>query len=327
EGVGLQGRLRRHARPRVHPRGRRRGHRRRRRRPQGPQPRPGHRAGPHRGRHRPARHGLLQDHGRLPHRPPVTPAHTAPGGMTPDRTAPDRTAPGRAARDRAEMAALLAELVRVPSVGGSAAETEIQERLAAWMRAEGLEVDHWAVDLDRLAAEPGFPGMEAARSGAQGLVGRLPGTGGGRSLMLVCHVDVVPVGDASAWSEDPFGGRVADDRLYGRGACDMKGGLVAALFAVRALRRARLRGDVLVACVAGEEDGGLGAYALLDRGWRADACVIPEPTGLDVVPANAGSLTFRLRVRSPAAHAARRDAGVSAVERFLPVFTALRDLE
>lgn len=252
----------------------------------------------------------------------MTPAHTAPGGMT-----PDRTAPGRAARDRAEMAALLAELVRVPSVGGSAAETEIQERLAAWMRAEGLEVDHWAVDLDRLAAEPGFPGMEAARSGAQGLVGRLPGTGGGRSLMLVCHVDVVPVGDASAWSEDPFGGRVAGDRLYGRGACDMKGGLVAALFAVRALRRARLRGDVLVACVAGEEDGGLGAYALLDRGWRADACVIPEPTGLDVVPANAGALTFRLRVRGRAAHAARRDAGVSAVERFLPVFTALRDLE
>src|SRR5690606_36965845 len=82
-----------------------------------------------------------------------------------------------------------------------------------------------------------------------------------------------------------------------------RGGLVAALVAVRALRRPRLRGDVLVACVAGEEDGGLGAYALLDRGWRADACVIPEPTGLDVVPANAGALTFRLRVRGRAAHA------------------------
>ncbi|MEU6038533.1 ArgE/DapE family deacylase [Actinomadura sp. NPDC047616] len=225
------------------------------------------------------------------------------------------------------MAELLAELVRIPSVGGSAAEVEIQERLAGWMRDEGLEVDHWPIDVDAVTAEDAFPGAEVPRTRASGLVGRLPGTGGGRSLMLNAHVDVVPPGDPGAWTEDPFGGRVAGGLLYGRGACDMKGGLVAALFAVRALRRAQPRGDVLVACVAGEEDGGLGSYALLRRGWRADACVIPEPTGLDVVPANAGALTFRLRVRGRAAHAARRGTGVSAVERFWPVFAALRDLE
>ncbi|HEY8481786.1 MAG TPA: ArgE/DapE family deacylase [Spirillospora sp.] len=233
--------------------------------------------------------------------------------------------------DTGALAGLLSDLVRVPSVGGSPAEVEIQARLAAWLRDEGLEVDHWPLPLDVLAAEADFPGMEAPRTEAWGLVGRLPGTGDGRSLMLTCHVDVVPPGDASAWSGDPFGGRVDGDRLYGRGACDMKGGLAAALLAVRALRRARPparpRGDVLIACVPGEEDGGLGSYGLLRRGWRADACVIPEPTGLDVVPANAGALTFRLRIRGRAAHAARRDAGVSAVERFLPVFTALRDLE
>ncbi|MFC7728354.1 ArgE/DapE family deacylase [Actinomadura keratinilytica] len=225
------------------------------------------------------------------------------------------------------MAELLAELVRIPSVGGSAAEVEIQEFLAGWMRDEGLEVDHWPIDVAAVTAEDAFPGAEVPRTRASGLVGLLPGTGGGRSLMLNAHVDVVPPGDPGAWTEDPFGGRVADGLLYGRGACDMKGGLVAALFAVRALRRARPRGDVLVACVAGEEDGGLGSYALLRRGWRADACVIPEPTGLDVVPANAGALTFRLRVRGRAAHAARRGTGVSAVERFWPVFAALRDLE
>ncbi|TDC69379.1 ArgE/DapE family deacylase [Actinomadura sp. GC306] len=225
------------------------------------------------------------------------------------------------------MAGLLAELVRIPSVGGSPAETGIQDRLAAWLRDEGLDVDHWPIPVDALTAEEDFPGMEAARTGAWGVVGRLPGTGGGRSLLLTCHVDVVPPGDPSAWTGDPFGGRIEGDRLYGRGACDMKGGLVAALFAVRALRRVRLRGDVLIACVPGEEDGGLGGYALLRRGWRADACVIPEPTGLGVVPANAGALTFRLRIRGRGAHAARRDAGVSAVELFLPVFTALRDLE
>ncbi|WP_283137602.1 ArgE/DapE family deacylase [Rhizohabitans arisaemae] len=231
--------------------------------------------------------------------------------------------------ETAAMTELLAELVRVPSVGGTAAESAIQERLAEWLRAEGLEVDHWPIPIEALGAEPDFPGMEVPRTQASGLVARLPGTGGGRSLMLVGHVDVVPPGDLAAWTTDPYGGVVRDGRLYGRGACDMKGGLVAALFAVRALRRLgpRLRGDLLLACVAGEEDGGLGAYALLRRGWRADACVIPEPTGLGVVPANAGALTFRLTVTGRAAHAARRDAGVSAVERFWPVFQALRELE
>lgn len=227
----------------------------------------------------------------------------------------------------AAMADLLADLVRIPSVGGSPAEAGIQEHLAAWLRKEGLEVDLWPIPVAKITAEEGFPGTEVARTSALGLVGRLPGAGGGPSLMLNCHVDVVPPGDASAWSDDPFGGRVEGDLLYGRGACDMKGGLVAALFALRALRRLRLRGDVLIACVPGEEDGGLGSYALLRRGWTADACVIPEPTGLDVVPANAGALTFRLRVRGRTAHAARRDGGVSAVEKFPPLLAALRDLE
>ncbi|HEX6073956.1 MAG TPA: ArgE/DapE family deacylase [Micromonosporaceae bacterium] len=225
---------------------------------------------------------------------------------------------------------LLTELVRIPSVSGSDAEHEMQAWLADWLRRAGLEVDHWPLPLTELTAEPDFPGMEVPRSEAWGLVARLPGTGGGRSLMLNGHVDVVPPGDPAAWrTGDPFAGVLIGDDLHGRGACDMKGGLVSALLAVRALRRsgAPLAGDVLLACVVGEEDGGLGTYATLRRGWRADACVIAEPTGLDVVPANGGALTFRLRVPGLAAHASRRTEGVSAVERFWPVFQALRDLE
>jgi acetylornithine deacetylase len=215
-------------------------------------------------------------------------------------------------------------------VGGSEDEIAIQHTLAHVFEAEGLDTDLWALPLAALASEADFPGVEVARREAWGLVGRLPGRGGGRSLMFNGHVDVVPPGDRAAWtSGDPFAGHTAGGRLYGRGACDMKGGLVAAVWAVRALRRAGLvlDGDVLLACVVGEEDGGLGSYALLRRGWRADACVIPEPTGLDLVPAAAGALTFRLRVRGHATHASRRTEGVSALERFWPVWRALQDLE
>jgi acetylornithine deacetylase len=148
--------------------------------------------------------------------------------------------------------------------------------------------------------------------------------------MLNAHVDVVPPGDLDTWTgRDAFSGSISNGMLWGRGACDMKGGLVAAAWAVQALTRVGvpLRGDLVLACVQGEEDGGLGTYATLARGWRADACVIPEPTSLDLVPANAGSLTFRLRIHGRATHASRRTSGVSALEKFGLIFAALRDLE
>jgi acetylornithine deacetylase len=226
--------------------------------------------------------------------------------------------------------ARLAALVRLPSVGGTDAEVEIQARLAADLSGAGLEVDHWQLPLAELLAEPDFPGVEVTRREAWGLVGRLPGRGDGPSLMLDGHVDVVPTGDLGAWSRpDPFSGEVVAGELHGRGACDMKAGLVAAMTAVESVRRAGapLRGDVLLACVPGEEDGGLGTYATLRRGWRADACVLPEPTGLDVVPANGGALTFRLRVPGVATHASRRTEGVSAVTKAMPVLAALERLE
>nr|MDQ3416223.1 M20/M25/M40 family metallo-hydrolase [Actinomycetota bacterium] len=228
------------------------------------------------------------------------------------------------------MVAHLSELIRVPSLGGSAAENSAQAEMARTFHAEGLDTDHWQIPLDDLATEPDFPGMEVTRNEAWGLVGRSPGAGGGPTLMLNGHIDVVPAGDPATWAGgDAFTGRVDATHVHGRGACDMKAGLVAALWAVKALRRsgAPLRGDVLVASVQAEEDGGMGTYAMLGRGWRADACVIPEPTGLDLVPANAGSLTFRLRVPGRATHASRRTAGVSAIDKFWPVFAALSELE
>lgn len=227
------------------------------------------------------------------------------------------------------MVAETADLVRIPSVSGSDAENEAQAAFAERLTKAGYDVDHWQLDLDELTAHPHFPGMEVDRDEAWGLVARLPGTGDGPTLMLNGHVDVVPTGDEKAWSDPPFAADIRDDRLYGRGSCDMKGGLVACLYAMEAVRASgvQLRGDIVLASVQGEEDGGLGTFGLLQRGWRADACVIAEPTELDVIPANSGALTFRLRVRGQATHAARRTEGVSAIDKFWPLWRALADLE
>lgn len=225
----------------------------------------------------------------------------------------------------------LQDLIRIPSISGTADENVAQAHMADLFRAGGLDVDHWSIDLDELQQHVDFPGMEVPRDEAWGLVGRLPGSGSGdgATLMLNGHVDVVPPGDRHAWNGDPFAASIQDGTIVGRGSCDMKAGLIAAHWAVQAIRLAgvKLRGDLLVAAVQGEEDGGLGTFALLQRGWRADACVIPEPTGLDLVPGNAGALTFRLRIRGHATHASRRTEGVSAIEKFLPVWHALQDLE
>ena len=228
-----------------------------------------------------------------------------------------------------DMIAMAAGLVQTPSVSGTDGENEAQWVMAAHMRSGGLEVDHWPIDLAEIRAHADFPGMEVERTEAWGLVGVLPGAGDGAGLMLNGHIDVVPIGDRDAWSDDPFSGEIRGAELHGRGSCDMKAGLAAAYCAVQAVRRSgvQLRGDLLLASVQGEEDGGLGTFATLQRGWRADACVIAEPTSLDIIPANSGALTFRLHVRGLATHAARREEGVSAIERFWPIWSALTDLE
>lgn len=228
------------------------------------------------------------------------------------------------------MVEALSTLVRLPSVTASDAEHDAQAHLAARMTDDGLDVDHWRLPIAELEGDPAFPGMEVPRAEGWGLLGRLPGRGDGPTLLLQGHVDVVPVGDVGAWTvADPFSGRVVATTMQGRGTCDMKAGLVAAHYAVRALRASDvpLRGDVLLASVVGEEDGGLGTFGLIRRGVRADACVIPEPTGLDVVPACAGAFTFRLRVRGKATHASRRTEGVSAIEKLWVIWTALAELE
>jgi len=224
----------------------------------------------------------------------------------------------------------LRRLVAVPSVGGSAAESEIQHLVADRLEELGCEVDRWPIDLAAAATAREAPGQEVARTEAWGVVGTLPGVEGGvPALVLSGHTDVVPAGDPGSWPGDPFDPRIEGGAVHGRGACDMKGGLAAALAALAAVRSAgvRLARPVALHSVVGEEDGGLGAWATLARGHRGDACVIPEPTAGAVVTAHAGALTFRLEVTGRSSHAAYRDEGVSAVDLFTELAADLRALE
>jgi acetylornithine deacetylase len=227
--------------------------------------------------------------------------------------------------DAAALARDVAALVRVPSVTGQ--ERPALERLAELAAALGLRAELVRHDLDALRAHPGHPGEEAPRDELWGLTVALPGArGDGPRLAIDGHVDVVPPG-SERWRHGPWSGAVEDGFVYGRGSVDMKGAVVAALHALAALGGRAPHGEVVLLAVSSEEDGGLGTFAALERDSAFDACLIPEPTGFDVVCAQAGALTFAGTVHGVAAHAAHRLEGVSAIDRYVPVHAALAEHE
>jgi len=131
------------------------------------------------------------------------------------------------------------------------------------------------------------------------VVGVLKGTSGGRSILLNGHIDVAEVRPDEPWKRDPFDPFVEDGRLYGRGAFDMKGGMAAMIMAVAAVQEAgyRLKGDVLIESVIGEEAGEAGTVKCIERGYRADFAIIPEPFG-EICIGQGGCITVWITVKS-----------------------------
>ena len=234
-----------------------------------------------------------------------------------------------AAVDPAAIVGELTELLAIPSVGGADAEADIQQVLAQRLDRLGLDVDLWGMDLPALAATPGFPGVEVERGEAWGVVGTRPGESDVPALVLQGHVDVVPAGDLAQWRSDPFEPAVVGGRVHGRGACDMKAGVVANLAAMTAIQKSgvRLRDGVALHLVIGEEDGGLGAFGTLARGHTGRACIITEPTSGTLITAAAGALTFTLEVQGKATHASTPYAGASAIDAYLALHWALAALQ
>ncbi len=255
----------------------------------------------------------------------------------------------------------LADFVKIPSLTGE--EGKVQEWVFSVLTEIGLETEkrpldieatfaaypdiaqyptHWQHDLILPYAElPTYEALKASGlenvlnyDGRPNLVAKLPGTGGGRSLILNGHVDTVTIEPKNEWTKDPFGAEISNGCMYGRGTSDMKGGVAAAIMALRFLRRSgiTLRGDVSLQCVVNEEHAGNGTLDLMRQGYRADAAIVLEPTQNKVAVDHPGGLYWQIHIpgvqRSPGAR--WRDGnleGVSAIENLPAIVQALTALE
>jgi acetylornithine deacetylase len=228
----------------------------------------------------------------------------------------------------AEQTDFLAALTAHPSTRG--AEAGAQDFLAGELADRGYALDRWTIDLDAIAPLPGFSPVLGPYDNAVNLVAshraRAPK---GRSLILNGHIDVVPTGPLDMWDRPPFEPHVEGDRLFGRGAGDMKAGLVANIFALDALRDAGFApaADVFLQSVVEEECTGNGALACLQRGYRADAALIPEPFSEKLVDAQVGVIWFQVHLRGLPVHVLEAGSGANAIEAAVPLISALRDLE
>ncbi|MGN6167966.1 MAG: ArgE/DapE family deacylase [Solirubrobacteraceae bacterium] len=238
-----------------------------------------------------------------------------------------------------ELVETISRAVQIPSVNPRYPGQVYDEVVGAEGRVSQLVAEVYR----QMDAEVDVFGIEAGRENA---VGVIRGAGGGRSLIFNGHVDVVPAGRVENWRHDPFSGRIEDDRIYGRGSTDMKAGVLAQAFAARALVRSgvQLCGDLILEAVVGEEcmNNDIGVSATVERGYRADAAVVAEPTTgtspLAVMPSSPGQLWFTVTVTGRATHAANRGQtlhpsgagappGVSAIDKGLIILEGLRRLE
>jgi acetylornithine deacetylase/succinyl-diaminopimelate desuccinylase family protein len=247
---------------------------------------------------------------------------------------PRSAAVGAVEASQTELHGLLRDLIgfRTESQAKEAAHFPDEARrcigyVSDFLSALGFEIEGWDV------------GPSATFAAHPLIVARLAGSGGGRSLAFNGHLDVVPVGDRSSWSEDPFGGALSGGRLYGRGAADMKGGVAAALWATKvALEQGfRPRGDIVFHLVSDEEVVGNGTREIVERTDPCDVTLSVEPTELRLCAAEGGLVHFRIEVEGVEAHASTRylsvhaggngGGGVNAVEKTVKIIVALQELE
>lgn len=251
----------------------------------------------------------------------------------------ERRVTGEIERRRGDLVALAADLIGFDTTAREPGdppreEAPLQAYLAERLGAVGAAIDLWEPRPEDVAGSRLVPrGLEFG--GRPQLAARFPGAGGGRSLLLNGHVDVVSAEPRERWTSDPNRAEVRDDKLYGRGACDMKGGVAAMVFAAEALASVGLglAGELIVCTVTDEESTGAGGVAAVARGVRADAGIVTEPSGSDVWIACRGSLMPTITVQGRPGHAGigqppwHAGGAVNAIDKMAIVQEALRRFE
>jgi acetylornithine deacetylase len=221
----------------------------------------------------------------------------------------------------------LTTLVGFPTLRGE--ESPCQDWVARDFAARGWSVDRYSLANVDMAHLQGFsPVMDTNYARAVQVVATIRSPEQwGRSLILQGHVDVVPEGPRDMWQSPPFAAEIRDGHLYGRGAGDMKAGVSAMVFALAALRHLGYApgSDVYVETVTEEESTGNGALSTLARGYRADACLIPEPTGQRILRGTVGVMWFRLKLRGRPVHVSRSEEGTNAILSAFSLIEAIRD--
>ncbi len=224
---------------------------------------------------------------------------------------------------------LLSHMLQIQSISGQ--EHELVTFLSAWARQNGFETDVFELSESQMQGYPQAALRHIPLAGRPTLVIRMPGNGTGKSLMFNAHSDVISAGDAAQWTYGPWSGHVANGRMYGRGACDVKGPLASALAALPALKKtfpAGLPGDVMVEIIPGEEDCvGLGTLTSHVRGYHPDGLIVLEPTESFPRLASRGGLRFAIRLHGKAVHGTVKWLGQDAIIGMRETLDQLEQME
>jgi acetylornithine deacetylase len=215
---------------------------------------------------------------------------------------------------RDEAVTFLRDMVTIPSVTGD--EGPIQEFMRAHLEKMGLDMDMWDMDAEEIQKHPAAAVVTESYEGRPNILATSKGKGGGRSVLLNGHTDVIPAGPAESWTDDPWAANIRDNRIYGRGACDMKSGVASQVLALEYIQAAgiALKGDVLINIVVDEEVSGHGTLDTVLRGYKADAGISGETSTLAIQPACIGRIWFQIKIQGKAAGIQQRYLGVNAID-------------
>ena len=228
---------------------------------------------------------------------------------------------------REEIILFIQTLVQSPSLAND--EKDVQKIIFNKLESLQLLPEIIPVNFDSIKDHPAFSDDGFSPDARINVIGNWNNNMEGKSLILNGHVDVVPTGSKTLWNDLPWSGKIKDDRIYGRGSCDMKAGLASGILAVQVLKTIGFdpNGNVMIQSVVGEESGGCGTLTNIVKGYKGDAAVILEPTSLKLCPIQSGALTFRLTIPGQATHAAMRWDGISAIEKFNIINQSIIELE